>query len=341
MASASGGLTFTDEVVKKQRAAIMEFIKHIGMNLLEIKDIIRTSLPVKIFEPKSYLERAVAGFCWAPALLKKAAETSDPVERLKLVIAFFFGGLHLVCEQMKPFNPILGETFQASFDDETHIFCEQTSHHPPVTAWEVIGPGYHFSGRGPWVASVRGNSVKGHQQGSPVVRFADGTHIEFGPMPEVWMRGILFGERVFEYFGTCKFVYPAHHLRIDVQINPDAGMMKWLRGKSTPSDTVRGEIYRQLPSSNDKEVLSKLEGSWLGSIEFDGKRYWSIDEMSEPQRIFPKKAVESVTLPSDARYREDLIHLASGDIEAATKWKHELEERQRYDAKLRKTKGKK
>jgi len=86
MASASGGLTFTDEVVKKQRAyvpvlvasfhvtrAIMEFIKHIGMNLLEIKDIIRTSLPVKIFEPKSYLERAVAGFCWAPALLKKAA----------------------------------------------------------------------------------------------------------------------------------------------------------------------------------------------------------------------------------------------------------------------------
>jgi hypothetical protein len=34
---------------------------------------------------------------------------------------------------MKPFNPILGETYQGNFDDGTEVYCEHTSHHPPIT----------------------------------------------------------------------------------------------------------------------------------------------------------------------------------------------------------------
>lgn len=36
--------------------------------------------------------------------------------------------------QLKPFNPIWGETFQAKIGD-TNVYLEQTSHHPPI---------YHF-----------------------------------------------------------------------------------------------------------------------------------------------------------------------------------------------------
>jgi hypothetical protein len=36
--------------------------------------------------------------------------------------------------QLKPFNPIWGETFQAKIGD-TEVYLEQTSHHPPI---------YHF-----------------------------------------------------------------------------------------------------------------------------------------------------------------------------------------------------
>jgi hypothetical protein len=44
----------------------------------------------------------------------------------------------------------------------------------------------------------------------------------------------------------------------------------------------------------------------------------------------------SSPLPSDSRYREDIIYLKAGDIPAAGEWKHTLEERQRRDARLRK-----
>jgi len=59
---------------------------------------------------------------------------------------------------------VAGETFQATFSNGTEVFCEQVSHHPPVSAFELVGPNrsWHFYGRGAWVASFRGNSVKGY-----------------------------------------------------------------------------------------------------------------------------------------------------------------------------------
>ncbi len=47
----------------------------------------------------------------------------------------------------KPFNPILGETWQASLSDGSAICIEQISHHPPVSAFHIEGPGA-CTGRG-------------------------------------------------------------------------------------------------------------------------------------------------------------------------------------------------
>lgn len=49
--------------------------------------------------------------------------------------------------------------------------------------------------------------------------------------------------------------------------------------------------------------------------------------------MFPKPVDNP--LPSDSRYRADLIHLAKGDLEGAAKWKHILEEKQRREKRLR------
>ncbi len=38
---------------------------------------------------------------------------------------------------MKPFNPIIGETYQGYWPDGSSIFCEHTSHHPPITNFFV------------------------------------------------------------------------------------------------------------------------------------------------------------------------------------------------------------
>lgn len=37
---------------------------------------------------------------------------NNPLERFKNVVTFAMAGLYNGCKQLKPFNPILGETFQ-------------------------------------------------------------------------------------------------------------------------------------------------------------------------------------------------------------------------------------
>jgi hypothetical protein len=54
----------------------------------------------------------------------------------------YLAGLHHAFENWrKPFNPILGETWQASLSDGTTMLMEQISHHPPVSAFHMEGPG--------------------------------------------------------------------------------------------------------------------------------------------------------------------------------------------------------
>ncbi len=37
-------------------------------------------------------------------------------------------------------NPVIGETLQGSFPDGTQIYCEQISHHPPISFFLAVGP---------------------------------------------------------------------------------------------------------------------------------------------------------------------------------------------------------
>jgi len=45
----------------------------------------------------------------------------------------------------KPFNPILGETFQGIIDG-CLVYGEQISHHPPISATFLKGRGYTLYG---------------------------------------------------------------------------------------------------------------------------------------------------------------------------------------------------
>lgn len=79
-----------------------------------------------------------------------------------------------------------------------------------------------------------------------------------------------------------------------------------------------------------------VEGSWLEGLNFDGKSYWKFND-HQAYRVLPKDLKRS--LPSDCRNRMDLSELANGDMDSAGRWKHELEELQRKDRKLRKELG--
>ena len=64
--------------------------------------------------------------------------------------------------------------------------------------------------------------------------------------------------------------------------------------------------------NNPSITISQVRGSWLDYIEFDNVRYWDINYND------PAKIIKTHTpLPSDCRFREDLIDLASGDLAKA------------------------
>ena len=130
-------LVVDQELIIKQKGVIGHIMKQFSMNLLQGKSIMNISFPVQVFEPRSVLERLANTFKYAPNFLQKAGNTFDSLEQFKLVISFFISGLHLNISQRKPFNPILGETFQG-FIGNTSVFLEQVCHHPPISYFLVF-----------------------------------------------------------------------------------------------------------------------------------------------------------------------------------------------------------
>jgi hypothetical protein len=337
----AGGLQFIDATeLAAQKGVLKDLVTQFGATLLQGKSPINISLPVRIFEPRSFLQRIPDAWSYAPIYLSKAALSKDPVERVRLVMSFFVSGLHRCTQQRKPFNPILGETYQAHFLDGSEIYLEQISHHPPISAFQVLGPSrsWQLSGYHDFKASFRPNGIGGGQYGPNHVDFPDGTRITFN-MPSVNLSGIMWGDRVCEWSGTSTFEDTKNNLKGEIHFNPDrqTGLMSYVWGSTqeTPTDFIRGSIFREKKNADgsiDKVVSSKLEGSWLDGLSFDGKKYWTRMQY-KPFQPIPVPVEEA--LPSDCQFREDLIALKTNATLAQT-YKTQLEEKQRYDNKLRK-----
>lgn len=132
---------------------------------MEGKGIVAISLPVRIFEKRSTLERICDLWCTGPLYLKRAALENDILERFKNVITFVVSGMHMVASQRKPFNPILGETYEGIWPDGSRIYNEHVSHHPPISCFLIEHPDglFIFEGSYEYTAKVTdlGNSVTG------------------------------------------------------------------------------------------------------------------------------------------------------------------------------------
>lgn len=67
-----------------------------------------------------------------PRFIHDAVNATDPVEQIKYVTMSYLFVNSCFPNVEKPFNPILGETFQGLLGG-IPIYLEQTFHHPPIS----------------------------------------------------------------------------------------------------------------------------------------------------------------------------------------------------------------
>lgn len=348
----SGELKCVDKAtLDNQKGLVGEMIKKIMQSIAEGRGIVGVSLPCRIFEPRSLLERIVDWWGFAPNFLNKAATSQDPVLRMKFIIAFSIAGLYVSVSQVKPFNPLLGETYQAAFPDGTAIYCEHTNHHPPISNFLIVAKNYRFYGRYEYIAkpNTTFNELKMFQEGPNIVEFGKDDKVEFN-LPGGKLTGLMAGDRVIKWHGIMKFIDKKNSLKAILKIGSDKKVGGGGLFSKKRSDLMEGKLYyfKKDPKPNEKKKSKKdqekddlkyldmeqeigvIEGSWLDNLVIGNEEIWNINKMN-PVRQIP----EENPLPSDCRFREDLLYLKTNDLKLADKWKVLLEVRQRYEKKLR------
>lgn len=89
------------------------------------KDLSRISMPVTLNEPIGVLQRMCEELEYSE-LLDSASKETDPVERLTLLAAFAVSGYSsLFWRNYKPFNPLLGESFENVREDKNFRFIAE------------------------------------------------------------------------------------------------------------------------------------------------------------------------------------------------------------------------
>jgi hypothetical protein len=275
-------------------------------------------------------------------LLEKAYQSkNDPIERMKYLLASAVSGIHqgpLTCRSRAPFNPILGETYQAvNENDGSKLFLEQTEHHPPTFNFSVVGPNNHFQYNGFGTIDAHLNTInmiKGERIGKTILKFDDGSLFTFSTF-KTRINGIIMGDRIYNYYGDLVIKDYRNKVECIMTLSDEVqqGMLsKILYGKDNPQYDESIAVIKQVnPKTKEKEIKAKGYASWLGQVIFGDKTYWSI---FDPEQKWTQKGIDFI-LPSDSSKREDLIALAKGDFDDAQDKKGKLEQLQRDDQKKR------
>lgn len=269
----------------------------------------------------------------------KAYDCEDPIERMKYICAFFFGGIHqpvYVSKSKPPFNSVLGETYQGINEDGCKAYCEQTLHHPPTFNFQIIEPNKKFElmGFGSICAHLDGlNTIRGWREGKSIMKLKGDTFTWENLKTRI--TGVIMGDRSYNFYSTLTIKDFKNKLECVVTLvdKEDQGLISKIFGKKKKVQYDEGkiEIKKFNPETKEKEVVCTGYGSWLGQIYFGDKCYWSI---LDPQQKWVSDE-SAYILPSDGRKREDLIAILKNDINLAQKEKEKIEDIQRNDQKLR------
>ncbi|KAL8725554.1 MAG: hypothetical protein Q9166_007277 [cf. Caloplaca sp. 2 TL-2023] len=308
------------------------------------KDLSTISMPVSANEPLSLLQRASEQLEYSYLLDSASSSNSQSsTYRLLYITAFAISTLSYsrVKERAirKPFNPMLGETFELVREDHGFRFVAEKVSHRPVrmacqaesekwTLTQAPMPTQKFWGKSAELATDGKVRVVLHEHGE---RFA------WAPAT-CFLRNIIAGE---------KYVEPVGSMTVT---NEGTGEYAVCTFKTKGMFSGRSEdVVVQTHDHYGDESALGLAGKWTTSLTVtenghpknDAPPIWKVDDLpaDAPKRYgfttFATQLNEVTSLesnkipPTDSRLRPDQRKLEEGDVDAAEGMKARLEEAQR------------
>ncbi|XP_072507056.1 oxysterol-binding protein-related protein 3 isoform X2 [Notamacropus eugenii] len=300
------------------------------------KDLSKVAMPVELNEPLNTLQRLCEELEYSE-LLDRASRTPDPLERMVYVAAFAVSAYasSYFRAGSKPFNPVLGETYECIHEEKGfQFFSEQVSHHPPISACHAESANFVFWQDVRWKNKFWGKSMEIVPIGTTHVTLpAFGDHFEWNKVTSC-IHNILSGQRWIEHYGEI----------IIKNLNEDSCHCKvnFIKAKywSTNSHEIEGTVF-----DKGGKAVHRLFGKWHESI-YSGTRssstcIWRAHPMPKgheqyygfTQFALELNELDPLTKPylpsTDTRFRPDQRFLEEGRIEEAETQKQRIEQLQR------------
>eukprot|EP00873_Tetraselmis_striata_P014688 jgi/Tetstr1/434952/TSEL_023946.t1 len=186
------------------------------------KDLTRICLPVFFNEPISALQKSAEDMEYSELLDVARKCEAGSQARLMYVAAFAASSYSsTVGRTRKPFNPLLGETFEfVSPEKGLRYISEKVCHHPTILTACCQGRGWLFEGDGEVKSKFWGRCIELHPVGTLQVTFADGEVYHWNKVVTS-INNLIIGKLSIDHGGVMRVV------------NKTTGMQAKLRFKET------------------------------------------------------------------------------------------------------------
>uniref|UniRef100_A0A8C9TL99 Oxysterol-binding protein n=1 Tax=Scleropages formosus TaxID=113540 RepID=A0A8C9TL99_SCLFO len=300
------------------------------------KDLSKVAMPVALNEPLNTLQRLCEELEYSE-LLDQAAATLDPFERMVYIATFAVSGYaSSYCRAGgKPFNPVLGETYECDRPDKGFRFiAEQVSHHPPISACHAESKNFIFWQDMRWKNKFWGKSMEIVPVGiTHVVLPGFGDHYEWNKVTSC-IHNILSGQRWIEHYGEISIK----------NRSSDICQCKVTFIKAKYWNSAVNEVEGSVTDDKGK-VIHTLFGKWhegmycgnppsatcvwrANAMPPDHEQYYGFTKLAiELNEVDP--AMKALLPPTDTRLRPDQRLLEEGNVEAAEVQKQRIEQLQR------------
>ncbi|XP_038618519.1 oxysterol-binding protein 2 isoform X3 [Tachyglossus aculeatus] len=317
------------------------------------KELSKIPMPVNFNEPLSMLQRLTEDLEYHE-LLDKAVKCENSTEQMCFVAAFSVSSYSTTIHRTaKPFNPLLGETYELDRMDELGFrsLCEQVSHHPPAAAHHV----YSKHGWALWQEITIASKFRGKYLS---IMPLGAIHLEFSSSGNhyIWRKGtstvhnIIVGKLWIDQSGDIEIVNHKTKDKCQLKFTPYSYFSKDSARKVTGvvADGTGRAHYVMSGSWDEKMECAKIVHSSQSRSNVEGKqktvyqtlpakvlwKKYPLPENAENMYYFSELALtlnesEVGVAPTDSRMRPDQRLMESGQWDEANVEKQRLEEKQR------------